>query len=62
MTISKKDLELLEQALPFMSEEDRRDKLRLLTEYKKQLTKDMGQKVLRFYKTCIPQLYYRRTS
>ena len=55
MTISKKDLELLEQALPFMSEEDRRDKLRLLTEYKKELTKEKGAKhFLDFIKHVYP--------
>ena len=42
MTISKSDLELLEKALPFMSEDERRDKLKLLTEYKKELTKEKG--------------------
>ena len=53
--ISQKDLTLLEQALPHMSESEKREKLQLLTEYKKQLTKDRGSKqFLDFIKHVYP--------
>ena len=42
MTISKKDLDLLEKALPLMSESERREKLQLLIAYKNELTKEKG--------------------
>jgi predicted phage terminase large subunit-like protein len=53
--ISQKDLDLLEKALPHMSETERREKLQLLTEYKKELTKDIGsKKFLDFIKHVYP--------
>ena len=42
--ISPKDLELLEQALPQMSETDRRRNLKLLQDYKAELVKEAGGK------------------
>ena len=40
--ISPKDLELLEQALPQMSEAERQRNLKLLQDYKKELVKQAG--------------------
>ena len=55
MTISKKDLDLLEKALPTMSERDRQRNLKLLIEYKKELTKERGSKrFLDFIKHVYP--------
>jgi len=55
MTISKKDLDLLEQALPTMSEKERQRNLKLLTEYKKEITKERGAKrFLDFIKHVYP--------
>jgi predicted phage terminase large subunit-like protein len=55
MTISKKDLDLLEQALPTMSERDRQRNLKLLIEYKKEITKERGAKrFLDFIKHVYP--------
>ena len=42
--ISPKDLELLEQALPQMSESERQRNLKLLQDYKKELIKEAGGK------------------
>ena len=53
--ISQKDLDSLEEALPYMSETERREKLQLLNEYKKELTKDRGSKrFLDFIKHVYP--------
>ena len=42
--ISPKDLELLEQALPQMTESERQRNLKLLQDYKKELIKEAGGK------------------
>ena len=42
--ISPKDLELLEQALPQMSETERQRNLKLLLDYTKELVKQAGGK------------------
>jgi len=53
--ISQKDLNLLEKSLPHMSETERQRNLKLLMEYKQQLTKDMGsKKFLDFIKHVYP--------
>ncbi|HAT67251.1 MAG TPA: hypothetical protein DCS66_22095 [Flavobacteriaceae bacterium] len=55
MMIRTKDLELLEQALPGMSENERQHNLKLLTDYKKELTKKQGkEKFLDFIKHVYP--------
>jgi predicted phage terminase large subunit-like protein len=55
MTINKKDLDLLEQALPTMSEKERQRNLKLLTDYKKEITKERGAKrFLDFIKHVYP--------
>ena len=53
--ISKKDLLLLEQALPHMTEKEQQRNLQLLKEYKQQITKDRGSKqFLDFIKHVYP--------
>ena len=53
--ISRKDLQLLEKALPYMSEMERQKNLKLLTEYKKELVKDKGaESFLDFIKHVYP--------
>ena len=53
--ISPKDLELLEQALPQMSESERQHNLKLLQDYKKELIKKAGGKTfLEFIKHVYP--------
>ena len=53
--ISPKDLELLEQALPQMSETERQRNLKLLLDYKKELVKQAGGKTfLEFIKHVYP--------
>ena len=53
--ISPKDLELLEQALPQMSETERQRNLKLLLDYKKELIKEAGGKTfLEFIKHVYP--------
>ena len=53
--ISPKDLELLEKALPHMSESDRQKNLELLTKYKAELVKEAGGKTfLEFIKHVYP--------
>jgi hypothetical protein len=53
--ISAKDLSLLEQALPHMSETERRRNLDLLTKYKAELVKEAGGKTfLEFIKHVYP--------
>ena len=55
MTISQKDLQLLEKALPHMSEVERQRNLKLLHEYNKEITKDRGSKrFLDFIKHVYP--------
>jgi hypothetical protein len=55
MMISPKDLELLEQALPQMSETERQRNLKLLLDYKKELVKQAGGKTfLEFIKHVYP--------
>ena len=53
--ISPKDLELLEQALPQMSESERLHNLKLLQQYKQELIKEVGNKTfLEFIKHVYP--------
>ena len=53
--ISQKDLTLLEQALPHMTEKEQQRNLALLREYKQQITKDRGSKrFLDFIKHVYP--------
>jgi len=53
--ISQEDLDLLEKALPYLSERERQEKLKLLTEYKKEITQTRGKKhFLDFIKHVYP--------
>jgi len=53
--ISPKDLSFLEKALPHMSESERQRNLKLLTQYKQELTKEAGNKTfLQFIKHVYP--------
>ena len=53
--ISSEDLALLEKALPHMSEREKQKNLKLLSDYKKEITKDKGsKKFLDFIKHVYP--------
>ena len=53
--ISPEDLALLEKALPYMSDREKQKNLKLLSDYKKEITKDKGsKKFLDFIKHVYP--------